>query len=308
MGGVTASDPDARARRREIRDGWRRVWMNGLAEGISGAEAKALVRAYFTITAIVLFSDSINVLSVLHDAARIGRRLPVWVAITDEGTSGTATLAACGLVYLAMRVAPLGRAHWSRVLLVYGLTSVLFSGVHVAGMVVLRVLIFATQGLSYKLPMLGDLLYEYRKDLFSYIILMGVFWLFRRPVDPTRIEPSIAALPTENASFDIVDGAATLRTRLSEILAVRAAGNYVEFLLNDGRQLLMRASMVEVEGRLAPQGFLRTHRSWLVNPAQLRGFQAIGSGDYRLDLANDLQAPLSRRYPTALQQIRKSGA
>ena len=56
--------------------------------------------------------------------------------------------------------------------------------------------------------------------------------------------------------------------RLDEVLAIVSAGNYVEFVLRDGRRLLMRSSLSALEGELGPRGFLRTHRSWLVNAEQ----------------------------------------
>ncbi len=107
--------------------------------------------------------------------------------------------------------------------------------------------------------------------------------------------------------FDIQDGARLLRVRLSEILAVRAAGNYVEFLLRDERRPLMRASLSEIETALGPSGFLRTHRSWIINPAQVRLLEPSGSGDYRLALEGGAEAPVSRRFPKALAKLKGGG-
>ena len=91
---------------------------------------------------------------------------------------------------------------------------------------------------------------------------------------------------------------------MGEIVAATAAGNYVEFALEDGRRPLMRASLGAVETALAPHGFVRTHRSWLVNAARVRALTAAGSGDFRLDLGCGLTAPLSRRYPGALARLK----
>ncbi|HUO12921.1 MAG TPA: LytTR family DNA-binding domain-containing protein, partial [Caulobacteraceae bacterium] len=108
-------------------------------------------------------------------------------------------------------------------------------------------------------------------------------------------------------SFDIRDGPALLRVPTAEILAVRAAGNYVEFLLDDGRRPLMRASLQQIEAGLAPAGLVRTHRSWIVNHRRVRALVPAGSGDFRLDLGGGVSAPLSRRFPGALEQLRASG-
>ena len=108
--------------------------------------------------------------------------------------------------------------------------------------------------------------------------------------------------------FEIRDGARTLRQPVGEILAATSAGNYVEFVLADGRRPLMRATLRAVEASLAPSGFIRTHRSWLVNRASVRLIEAEGSGDFRLELEGGAAAPLSRRFPGALAALRDPGS
>ena len=95
------------------------------------------------------------------------------------------------------------------------------------------------------------------------------------------------------------------RVQLSQILAITAAGNYVEFALEDGRKLLMRSSLAGVENDLTPRGFVRTHRSWLVNTARVTELSPDGSGDYTVSLTT-MKAPLSRRFPEALAKLRKN--
>ena len=148
---------------------------------------------------------------------------------------------------------------------------------------------------------LGELPYEYRKDLITYLGIAGVFWLLARPTPQPAPSP---ATPGPVASFDIRDGAATLRVPAADIVGVRAAGNYVEFRLADGRRPLMRAPLSQIEAALAPHAFVRTHRSWLVNAAKVRALHPAGSGDFRIVLDQGLCAPLSRRFPNALARLR----
>jgi DNA-binding LytR/AlgR family response regulator len=54
---------------------------------------------------------------------------------------------------------------------------------------------------------------------------------------------------------------------------------------------------------MAEHGFVRTHRSWLVNPARVTGLRPEGSGDYAVELGA-VEAPLSRRFPQALAALR----
>ncbi len=68
----------------------------------------------------------------------------------------------------------------------------------------------------------------------------------------------------------------------------------------------MRSALSAVEADLADKGFVRTHRSWLVNAARVTGLKPEGSGDWTVELGA-LEAPLSRRFPDALARLRGGG-
>jgi DNA-binding LytR/AlgR family response regulator len=65
----------------------------------------------------------------------------------------------------------------------------------------------------------------------------------------------------------------------------------------------MRTTLAAVEAELGPAGFVRTHRSWLVNASRLTGLLPEGSGDWTVELG-EAKAPLSRRYPGALARLK----
>lgn len=58
----------------------------------------------------------------------------------------------------------------------------------------------------------------------------------------------------------------------SSIAAIRAEGHYTILYVND-EKLFCPWSITEAENRLAPAGFLRTHRSYLVNPQFVSSFE-----------------------------------
>jgi len=308
--GLITSGPEARADRRPAWYDWRRGGTGGDIARTNGGPIAAILRSYLAVAVFLLVIDSINVLSQMDEAARSGHAQAAWIPIGKELSSAIGALLACGLIHLAMRIATPGRVGWLRVVLVHAPASIVFSAVHQTVMTRLRIIIFADHGQHYQRPPLpGDWLYEYRKDLIGYAIIAGLFWLFRAP-GLREPEPGTEHRPDETPpalaepTFDIVDGAKTLRIPVAQILAVRAVHNYVEFLLEDGRTPLMRASLSGVEAVLVPRGLVRTHRSWLINPRHLRSLEATGAGDYRLGLADYIQAPLSRRFPAALKQLR----
>ena len=287
---------------RDLRDGARRLVTAGAKSGTNGS----LARAYLVLAPLLTLNVAVNVMTIIDDAHRRGAVMPLWLPVTLETTSSVAVLAASLSCYVALRLAPPGRTSIARLAVVNAAGAFVFSVLHVALMTLLREAAFALQGHRYQWA-LGEFVYEFRKDLISYILLTTLFWVLARPgakPAPTP-PPDMAAGPS---TFDIRDGASILRARLDDVLAVRAAGNYVEFLLADGRRPLMRASMAAIETALAPHGFVRTHRSWLVNAARVRALTAAGSGDFRLDLGCGLTAPLSRRYPAALARLRGDAA
>jgi DNA-binding LytR/AlgR family response regulator len=302
--------PEAWADRRPRGDGAPARGTSGAASGTSGFALT--LGAWALAAALMALVTFVNVMTLLDDAHARGVHIPVALPLTLETTSAVAALASLVIVVIALRIAPPGRGPWWRTIAVHAVGTLAFSVAHVTLMTLLRIVVFALAGHRYNFS-LSELPYEYRKDLLSYLVIGGIFWLAARERERAAARQSerTAAPAAEGgapATFDIRDGASILRVPVGEILAAQAAGNYVEFALEDGRRPLMRVSMGQAQAALAPHGFLRTHRSWLVNGARVRALTAAGSGDFRLDLGCGLTAPLSRRYPDALSRLRGDGA
>ena len=143
-------------------------------------------------------------------------------------------------------------------------------------------------------------LYEFGKDALGYVLFFGCFTL----VDHLLRQRALNSEPAYSRTFDIRDGARLTRVNLDEVFAIASAGNYVEFVLRDGRRLLMRSPLSALETELGPRGFLRTHRSWLINATQVTALEPAGSGDYTVELRG-LRVPLSRRYSEALEKLKR---
>lgn len=98
---------------------------------------------------------------------------------------------------------------------------------------------------------------------------------------------------------------AVLAIPLDDIYWVEACGNYVELHTAQGRYV-DRKSLATVESLLAAGGFVRAHRSALVNIAHVVAIAPhANSSKYSLRLTDDNRAPLSRRrmatFKAALQ-------
>lgn len=271
---------------------------SGAAGGTGGREWRVRGLAWTIGAAMAAMVCTFNVLTRLHDAPGQGVLQPLVLEGSSFLTTVIAFTAPAAVAIWAARGAPrplpiLAAAHLGG-FLAYAL-------LHIGGFWGLRSLAcplilhhaFDPGPLSRELP------YEMAKDALAYALCAATFRLLLGWA-PAQGAPAAEATP---AVFDIRDGARLVRAPLSDILAVRSAGNYVEFRLRDGRTPLMRSPLSAVEGQLAAAGFVRTHRSWLVNGALVTGLRPEGSGDYAVELG-ELEAPLSRRFPQALAALR----
>jgi two-component system, LytTR family, response regulator len=90
--------------------------------------------------------------------------------------------------------------------------------------------------------------------------------------------------------------------RVPEIDWIEAQGNYV--LLHVGKEShLIREPIGELETQLQGGGFLRIHRSTLVNVERIRELRQLLHGDYRVLLRDGTQLTLSRRYRNKAREV-----
>jgi DNA-binding LytR/AlgR family response regulator len=270
---------------------------NGELSGTAGQDRLAFLRGVVVFMTVVAVITVINVLTIQHDM----HHLDWWEPWTWEGSSALALACIIWLPWLTLKAAPPEAWRKPMTWLIHLGGLLAWSVLHVGGFLLIRHTIYALHGQTYDY---GDLRaefpYELRKDILSYTMAVATFWLSAKFVALREAAPVEPAPP---ALFDIRDGAKVIRVPVADILAAASAGNYVEFHLADGRKPLMRAALSAVEGELAAPGFVRTHRSWLVNAARVTGLKPAGSGDYTVELGA-LEVPLSRRFPEALARLR----
>ena len=104
-----------------------------------------VLRAYAVAALVVAGINSVNITTLLHDAvARHG--LPVWKAVVWETTSGLMVVLCAAIPLAALVRAMPGRTQWLRFLGVHVAASLLFSVLHVAGMIALRMVAYWVAG------------------------------------------------------------------------------------------------------------------------------------------------------------------
>lgn len=265
---------------------------NGDLSGMNGIFWR---RAFPLFAVTILALNTVNIFTEVQDRPDVHWIYPV----IQQYTSALTAIACLPIALLAYRLAPLDSTPRWRVLAVHIAGLLVFSSVHVLGFYALRLPIFAALDIPYQYVVHDRFIYELRKDALGYFIGATAFWALLRAYRRPQSSPSTTA----PANFDIRDGAKVVRAPIADILAVTSAGNYVEFVLADGRKPLMRSSLAAIEAELTPHGFVRTHRSWLVNAARVTELRPEKSGDYAVGLGG-LEAPLSRRFPEALARLR----
>ena len=273
-----------------------REWLGigGDPLGMSGRQWQTFRYSLAIAVGLVAVVNTVNVITIWHEDPDAG----LAAHIVWEGTSAVTLILFLWIPWLAWRAAP-PQVHprWKLLLHVPG--ALAFALTHVGLFVLLRELIYWMAGSRYKYgAFFPHFLYELRKDSLAYLLFIGCFAL----VDHFLRQQTIQT-PGQALTLDIRDGAKLTRVRIDEILAVESAGNYVEFILRDGRRPLMRSPLSVLETELSPRGFLRTHRRWLLNVQHVTGVKPEGSGDHAVELGK-LRVPLSRRFPEALVKLR----
>jgi DNA-binding LytR/AlgR family response regulator len=87
-----------------------------------------------------------------------------------------------------------------------------------------------------------------------------------------------------------------------EIAAVEARGNYILVQRLCGSELL-RESMSTVEGKLRAYGFVRIHRSVIVNASFVEEILSLGNGDNVVRIKGGKEFTVSRTYKKNLLAI-----
>ena len=88
----------------------------------------------------------------------------------------------------------------------------------------------------------------------------------------------------------------------ADIVAVEAEGNYV-MLHHKSSAHLLRESISTVEEKLSARGFIRIHRSVLVNAAKVEEVRRLSTGEHSLRLRNGKEYTVTRTYRQNLRNL-----
>jgi len=129
-----------------------------------------------------------------------------------------------------------------------------------------------------------------------------------KPVSRRRLDEAIDRVGRAGPSggedemlpVDTPRGGTRLLAR-SRILLLQAQGDYVRVVSDDGR-FLLRAALVDLEERWARHGFVRVHRSFVVNLRRAVEVRPRLNGTAVLVMADDTEVPIARRQVGELRR------
>jgi len=275
----------------------------------SHARRRAFEIGFWVVTTLV--NAVANSVTVLMDIRRTRLDFGAWEPVTWEWSSAVLMLALAPAVVWFTRRVPIHWDTWRRTLPLYVVASVVFSVVHVVGMVAIREMVYASHGAEYDFgPWLQQLGYEYLKDVRSFagmVVLVEGYRFMRRRLQG---EASLLGEPDEGPPVEPVERPERFLVRklgreflvaALDVEWLQASGNYVNLRVR-GHDYPLRCTMATIEERLDPSRFARIHRSYMVNLGQVASIEPLDTGDARVHLADGTVLPCSRRHRDALRE------
>ena len=184
--------------------------------------------------------------------------------------------------------------------------STVFTLVHIAGMVALRIAAYAVDGRTYEFAdnngdLVLPLVYEWRKDLLTYAAIAAGYWGWGYWQAQQAAQAMVAPpAPQADSRIEIRDGSRIILIDPADIAWSEAAGNYVE-INTAAATHLARGTLAAFEEKLSPRGFVRVHRSRLVNRIRVKAFRPTSSGDLEITLDDNRTIAGSRRFRAAIE-------
>ncbi len=266
--------------------------------GLNGAQRRIAVWfaiGFLGVTGLILVA---NAESTISDLAAANASVPDHLVWSWEWSSMLGWLSIYPLLWWCIQRFKPPRSSWQMSILLFLLGSLIVSGWHIAAMVAIRQLYYTAVGAGpYRFfGENGDrLLYEYRKDITTYVQFVAlaalVQWLMARAAE---IPTDLGMQPARRRMLEISDGPVRHSVPIDEIDVVRSAANYVEVEWS-GRTLLHRATLKATADELG-DAFVRIHRGQIIRREAILLIENDRSGDFTVTLASGSRAKGSRRY------------
>ncbi len=248
------------------------------------------------LSTIGLIKAHIRSVSVVDDLSRNQVSFMPWEPYVWEFSSTLVIISLVFAVAYWVKRHPLFSPQWVHSVFWHFLGSIVFSLLHVLLMVFIRQMVYWLLDSHYDFGNWArELWYEYRKDVITYftLLLMIELYFYLKLSFKSQAELQNEA---KNRQLKIKTQNGVFLLKPDEIITVESGGNYVYIHDDNGRVLLHRKTMAEMEKQLNHADFLRIHRSYIVNLKAIKGLKNQGKDPCILLLNNDKEVPVSRKY------------
>lgn len=273
-----------------------------------GDDARADRTTFFWVAGFFTAFLVVDILSRITEQSRTSNDLAVAQNALYESSSILVILALYPLIRMAVTYAAPGQHHWRRIIAVHAGFCLVFSIIHIAGMVAIRKAVFPFAfGGPYIFTdnLLREFIYEFRKDAVTYA-LIAFFITFGRQLEQQRRELAAAREDARKSQkLTLKCGGRSIFIDAASVVWAKSASNYVEVKAS-GETHLARSTLGAIENQLADAGAsaVRVHRSWVVNRDHIKKIDPTGEGDVRIAMSDGTIAPGSRRYRDKLPTVR----
>ena len=264
--------------------------------GEKGTSGGTLIGPWTLVALVGVVVALVNATSGIMELRRVGADFHWLEPVLWEATSAAAIIALAPGIGWAMRRWPPRSDSLVRFALIHAALTVPFAAAHVLAIFVSREAAYWAVSAHYGffeddgVPL--TFLYEWRKDVLTYAAIAAAYWWFQRRAEQQQNQG--------DRRIEVRDGGAAVFLAPADILFVEAAGNYIEFH-TAARTHLVRGTLAAWETRLAAHGFVRVHRSRLINRAHIAAIRPTPSGDVEITLDDGRVLVGSRRYRGALE-------
>lgn len=258
----------------------------------------AFVVAFFMINATILAT------SVIMEATRGGNGMSYesWKPFVWEYSSAFTMILLFPMLGWLLDNFLVDWKNLKRTLSIYFIASLIFSGLHITGMVIIREFIYWTQSQNYDMGDVAfELLYEYRKDVWAFIFLLAFITSYRFTLSRLQGEASLVAEGEDEQTSQVCDRLLVKKlgkefiVKVEDIEWLESSGNYVNLHIK-GRIYPTRTTLNGLITQISEKGFCRIHRSHGINLDEVDSISPQPSGDSEITLKNGKILNLSRSY------------
>ena len=270
-------------------------------------DARAKWLAAYLFWGLSLIFWIVSALSRTTENARVGVSVRWDVPWILEGSSLITSAVLYFLVWQIHLRWPVEPGDIVRKFLAHLAGAILFSALHIVGMVVLREAywhVLLGQDYTYLRDPVNDVIYDFRKDLVTYATIVMIISLVRNYLIAKTEQFEARQHASVANRITLKCGGKTVFLDAREIEAVKADGNYVK-IYTDGEchhaRLPLSEALVllQAAGRRAE----RVHRSWIVDAHKIERIDKTPKGDFLFTLRSGREVRGSRRYRDVIDRL-----